>query len=250
MLGRYLLCAALLFQADSRPLPDLKQFLTEFQKNLHTDDLLLSQYTYNEKRTHIELGSNDEPKKTTTDTYQVTRGADGSIYRRLVSKNGQSVKLTKPEKVYARSRKDEEKIINDVFAGYDMRIIGREDVDGRPAIRIEFNPRRDYNPNTREGRIMRRVAGQAWVDEADHQLVRLDAEAIDTISIGFGLLAKLQKGAKIQAERRKVNNEAWLPSQTEVSLSARILLLKGLHLREVREYSDYKKFNVETVIKI
>src|SRR5581483_2737017 len=178
---------------------------------------------------------------------QVTRGSDGTIYRRLVSKNGEPVNGAKPQKVYGRSRKDEEKVIDDVFAGYEMRIVAREDVDGRPAIRIEFKPRPRYNPKTREGRIMRRVAGEAWVNEGDHQLVRLDAEAIDTISVGFGLLAKLQKGAKIQAERKKINNEAWLPARTEVSLTARILLLKGFHLREVREYSDYRKFNVETV---
>jgi hypothetical protein len=54
----------------------------------------------------------------------------------------------------------------------------------------------------------------------------------------------------IHAERRKVNDEVWLPSRTEVTLSARILLLKGIHIREILEYSDYKKFNVETIIKV
>ena len=88
------------------------------------------------------------------------------------------------------------------------------------------------------------------MNESDHQLVRIDAHVIDTISLGFGLLAKLQKGAMVHAERRKVNDEVWLPDKTEVSLSARVLLLKGFHLREILEYSEYKKFNVETVIKV
>jgi hypothetical protein len=32
------------------------------------------------------------------------------------------------------------------------------------------------------------------VSEDDHQLVRLDAEVFETVSIGFGILAKLEKG--------------------------------------------------------
>lgn len=250
MLGICLLCAALFVQADSKPLPELRQFLTDFRKTLHTNDLLLSQYTYTEKRTHIELGSDDQPQKTQTLIYHVTRSADGSIYRQLVSNDGSPVRSTKPERVERGARKDEDKVIDDVFAGYDMRIVGREQIEGRPAIRISFEPRADYHPMTREGRIIHHVKGEAWVNEADHQLVRVDAHVIDAISLGFGLLAKLQKGAMLHAERQKVNDEVWLPVKTEVSLSARVLLLKGLHLREILEYSDYKKFNVETIIKV
>jgi hypothetical protein len=250
MIGVYLLCASLFVQANSKPLPELRQFLKDFRKTLHTNDLLLSQYTYTEKRTHIELGSDDQPKKAQTLIYHVTRAADGSIYRQLVSNDGSPVRSAKPEKVERGTRKDEDKVIDDVFAGYDMRIIGREEIEGRLAIRISFQPRADYRPSTREGKIIHHVEGEAWVNEADHQLVRVDAHVIDTISLGFGLLAKLQKGATLHAERRKVNDEVWLPVKTEVSLSARVLLLKGIHVREVLEYSDYKKFNVETIIKV
>src|SRR5215470_4914621 len=250
MLGIFLLCAVLFVQADSKPLPELRQFVTDFRKTLHTNDLLLSQYTYTEKRVHIELGQDDQPKKTQTLIYHVTRSADGSIYRQLVSNDGSPVVSAKPERVERGVRKNEDKVIDDVFAGYDMRIIGREEIEGRPAIRISFEPRPGYRPVTREGKIIHHVAGEAWVNESDHQLVRIDAHVIDTISLGFGLLARLQKGAMVHAERQKVNDEVWLPAKTEVLLSARVLLLKGLHVREILEYSDYKKFNVETIIKV
>lgn len=249
MLGVYLLCVGLLFQTDSKPLPELKQFLAEFRKTLHTDDVLLSQYTYTETRTHTELGSGGTPTKTETDIYHVTRGPDGLVYRQLVSKNDVAVSGAKPQNVERTQRKDEPKIIDDVFAGYDMQIVGREDLDGRPAIRMRFIPRAGYSPGTRLGKILQHVAGEAWINEADHQMVRIDAEVVDPISIGFGFLARLQKGAIIHVERRKINNEAWLPYKAEVSLRARILLLKGLHIRETFEYSDYKKFTVETTIK-
>jgi hypothetical protein len=251
MLGLYLLLVSSFVQTTPQPLPELKPFLADFRKTLHTDELLLNQYTYSEKQTHIELDAADKPTSTNVDTYQITRGSDGTLYRRLVSKNGTDVKSAKAQKERRSSnREQDERIMDDLFDGYDIRILGRDDLNGRPAIRIRFTPREQYKPKTREGRLMRHVAGQAWVDESDHQLARVDAEVIDTMAIGFGLLAKVQKGARLYAERQKVNDEVWLPFRSEVTATARILLLKGFHVREVREYSDYKKFNVETIIKV
>jgi hypothetical protein len=250
MLGVYLLLVSAFAQTDPKPLPELKPFLADFRRTLHTDEALLGQYTYTEKQTHMELGQDDKPVSTGTDVYEITRGTDGAIYRRLVSKNGGDVKAATPKKENRGAGEEDERVIDDLFDGYEIRITGRESLNGRSAIRIRFEPRPGYKPKTRQGRIMSHVAGDAWVDEADHQLAEINAEVIDTISLGFGLLARLQKGARIHAERRKVNDEVWLPARAEVSLMARILLLKGIHLREIREYSDYKKFNVETIIKV
>ena len=61
---------------------------------------------------------------------------------------------------------------------------------------------------------MRKFAVRAWVSESDRELVRVDAEAIDTLSMGFGLLARLHKGAKLSFLRTKVNDEVWLPHES------------------------------------
>ena len=71
---------------------------------------------------------------------------------------------------------------------------------------------------------MQHVAGRAWIDEEDYQVARVEVEVIDPISIGLGILAKLQKGASIVADRRKFNDEIWLPMRTEITLNARVLL--------------------------
>lgn len=270
-----LLLSLLFAQEGAQPLPDQKTFLTEFRKTLHTDSLLLSQYTYTEKETSIRLNSNGTPKKTEVKVYQILRSADREItYRRLISKNGvplRQAELDKQDKEHqkrvekaqrqrsrktakeleeaaAKERREDDKIIDDLFVGYDVRFLGRETIGGHPAIHIAFKPRSGYKPKTSEGKIMQHIAGQAWVSEDDHELARIDAEVVDTISFGLGLLAKLHKGARVSAERHKINNEVWLPARVEASMSARILLLKGLRFREIAEYSDHKKFNVETIL--
>jgi len=76
--------------------------------------------------------------------------------------------------------------------------------------------------------------------------VRVEAELTDDLSFGFGLLAKLKKGARAQIQRRKINDEIWLPSEARFVGHGRLLLVKGLHIDSLSEYSDYKKFTVAT----
>ena len=60
-----------------------------------------------------------------------------------------------------------------------------------------------------------------------------------------GVVAKLYKGTTLVFERRKVNDEVWLPTRTRVNMSGRALIRK-FSLEAVIEYSDYRKFSVNT----
>lgn len=277
MFSFYLLAALLFVQDTAAPLPDLKPFIAELRKTIHTDGLLLSQYTYTQKTTEMELDSKNKPKKTEVNAFQVFPGSAGHVaYRRQVEKDGRPLtpeeakkeeqalqkrieeaqqsraKTTPAERDRRRSERlrKEQEIIDDAFGVFDIQATGRELVDGRPAIVLQFRPRipATYRPKTFEGKNMQHVAGKAWVDEQDHQLARVQIEVTDAISIGLGILARLQKGASIVAERRKFNDEIWLPVRTEVALNAKILLLKGFNIREITEYSDHKKYSVDTVL--
>ena len=122
-------------------------------------------------------------------------------------------------------------------------------LDGISTILVAFKAKPGYKPRSREGKVLQHIAGQAWIAEDDHQLAKLEAEIIDTISIGAGLLAKVQKGSRLNFERRKINDEIWLPVRVDASLNGRLLLLKGINQHEVTEYSDHKKYTVDTILK-
>ena len=86
-------------------------------------------------------------------------------------------------------------------------------------------------------------------DLLHHQLARVHLEVIDPISIGLGILANLQKGASIDYERKQFNNEIWLPVKTEINFNLRLLLVKGFNMRQIIEYSDHKKYSLDTILK-
>ena len=136
--------------------------------------------------------------------------------------------------------------MNDVFTVFNVRMIGREAVEGHDTIAFELTPKPDAKPKTREGRQMRHFRVHAWVSEDEHELVKLEAEAIDNLSIGMGVLAKLHKGTRLSFLRRKVNGEVWLPAVVNYKASARVGLLFSIRRSGTSEFSGYRKYTVDT----
>jgi hypothetical protein len=66
------------------------------------------------------------------------------------------------------------------------------------------------------------------------------------VSLGFGLLARLHKGSQASFQRRKVNDEAWLPAVATYTVSARVGLVAVVRRGATIEFSHYKKFGVDT----
>lgn len=122
----------------------------------------------------------------------------------------------------------------------------RESIEGHDTIFATLVPKDGVKPQTDDGKVMRHFKARAWVSESDYELVRVEIEAIDDLSIGWGLLARIHKGTVATYQRRKVNDEIWLPEQVTWTASARVLLLKRLRLRGVSEFSGYRKFATDT----
>jgi hypothetical protein len=93
---------------------------------------------------------------------------------------------------------------------------------------------------------MKKFRVQAWISENDYQVAKVEAEAMETVLIGRGVLARLDKGSHGYFQRRKVNDEIWLPSETRFTGTGRLLMLKKINLDQKSEFSDYKKFDVDT----
>ena len=258
---------------SAAPLPEVQTFLREVRARLHSDDYLLDQYTFTERQTQRQLDSNGNVKKVTSAVYEVYPSPEpGRTYRKLIEKDGTALtaeELAKEDqkqeakearkiaKLYSEDasrrasaeserRLKETKTIDEIFQVFAFQIIGRETLGGRSAIVVSFTPRPGGEMDSRAGRILQKFTGRAWVDEEDRQLVRVDAELMDDLSFGFGLLAKLKKGAHAEILRRKVNDEIWLPAAARFVGHGRLLLIKGLHIDSLSEYSDYKKFTVAT----
>jgi hypothetical protein len=271
------LVAAVTVTGQERPLPDQDAFLQEARARLQTDYSLQQGYAYVETRRERKLDGDGQVTDETVrviESYPALPGEERR-FERVIAVDGKPVPA---RELAARDREREEKArqiasrsatesaregarkarereeqrarvsaaVEDIFRVYDVRMLGREVVDGHHTIAFSLTPRPRAEPRTREGRYMRRFAVRAWISETAHELVRLDAEAVDTLSIGFGLLARVHKGSRFSFERRRIDGEAWLPARSSYTGSARVGLIRVLRRQGVSEFSAYRRFSVDT----
>jgi hypothetical protein len=239
------LAALFLLQGPGAPLPDSNKFISEFKKTLRSDEELRQDYAFSERESVTEMDRNGKPKITDVNVYDVYPDR-GQLYRRLLSKNGVSLTqsdldkedhdqaMKKPE-----SPRDDSKIRDELFKIYDVAVQRREPIEGSPAIVLSFQPRPDYKPQSKLTSFLTHVSGRIWVNESNHQLVRVDAEVVDSISYGW-FLGSLEEGTRLIAERWNVGNDIWMPVRLDIQKSQRVLW-KGNKVHEVHEYSEYRK---------
>jgi hypothetical protein len=151
---------------------------------------------------------------------------------------------------YQKDRREALARINDVFVVYDIRMVGRERIEGHDTIALTLDPKPKARPATREGKWMQYFKSRAWISENDHELVKLQVEAIRNANIGFGMLARMNTGTTMSFTRRWINGEVWLPARAEYTIRARVLMLKRFREGGTIDFSNYRKFTVDTATTI
>jgi hypothetical protein len=260
--------------AQDRPLPEYETFAAQVKTHLATDEERQSGYMFIERRTEQKLDASGRAKDESVKVFEVYPGLPGQDrYHRLIEEDGKAVlqgtlavqdrERQKEVESYARrvstnaerqketrqrdkERREYSAAVDDLFRIYNIHMVRRESIEGHDTIFATLMPKDGVKPQTDDGKVMRHFKARAWISESDYELVRVEIEAIDDLSFGWGLLARVHKGTVATFQRRKVNNEIWLPEKVTWTASARVMLLKRLRLRGVSEFSGYRKFSVDT----
>ena len=274
------LCALVCIASPSlRAGDDPKEILRRALKvNSQNHELALA-YTYverHEQRTLDKAGAVAHRKSTTWDVIPLR---EESHYRRLIQRDDKPLtpqeerkqEVTRQKREAARQKAEElraretpeqrqkrldakerahqreQREIDEVVDGLDLRLAGEEQIDGVPVWVIEGAPQPGYKFQSNDlSRVLGKMKGRVWVAKADYQPVRIDAETIDGISFGV-VLGRLNKGMRVHLEYTYINGEVWLPKHMTFSASGRVLF-KGLRMEGDSAYSDYKKFSVDSRI--
>ena len=121
---------------------------------------------------------------------------------------------------------------------------------GQDVLVFDFEGNPEYKPKNIAEHVAQQLAGVVWVDEKQHEVVRLEAYFVRDFRFAGGLLANLQKGTSFIFEQTFLNNEVWLPTYEEAHVGVRVLLIKGFKVNEFTRYSDYQRFHIETLSTI
>ena len=79
------------------------------------------------------------------------------------------------------------------------------------------------------------------VDEAEAEVVRVEATAIDDLTYGLGVVARLNKGATVTLVRERIDGDTWLPTSIRLSGEGRAMVFRKLRVDHVIEWFDYRR---------
>jgi hypothetical protein len=260
-------------------LPDLKELFTEIDKNQKAIDKIKENYA----------GTRDEEETEYDKTGKVTKHdlkeysffyLDGDEISTLTKKDGKALgedeqkkenektqkeiqdiqkrqekKEAKEEKAKEEGKEKKDKDDDEVGIETFLRACQfvnprRERFRGQDVLVFDFEPNPEFKPHKLEEKVVHQLAGVVWIDEKAHDVARLEAYFVGDFRFAGGVIANLQKGTSFVFEQAYLNNEVWLPTYEEAHVGVRLLLVKGIKVNQVTRYSDYKKFNVESVATV
>jgi hypothetical protein len=262
---------------EEAPLPDLEAFSRAVRENLARSERVAHLYAFNERRTDVHTNPFGRLGTGGTRLFEVYPSATRELrYRRLVDRDGvplDAEELAEQDREYreraadalrrlaagdederrsreedaARARERGEQRITDLMATLQFQVDGRTVYEGVPAIVVAFAPRPGAKPETWMGRMAQRFVGTVWVDEAAAEVMRVEATSVDSISFGFGLLARLGKGAEATLTRQAVAQDFWMPNRMKLKGQGRaVMFLRKLEIDFVVEWFDYRRLGVDS----
>jgi hypothetical protein len=123
----------------------------------------------------------------------------------------------------------------------------RERFRGEDVLVFDFEPNPEYKPKSMVEKLVKDLAGVIWVDEKANDVARLEAYFVGDFHLAGGVVANVQSGTSFIFEQAYLNNEVWLPTYEEAHIGVRVLMVKGFKVNAITRYSDYKRFNVDTL---
>jgi len=258
-------------------LPDLKTLFKEIDDNQKAIDKIKENYAGSRAEEETEYDGNGKVKKVEKKEYTFFY-LDGDEVSTLVKKDGKALSEEEQKKENEKVQKEiqdiqkreakkevkeekkkeegkQEKDSDDPGIEVFLRACQfvnprRERFRGQDVLVFDFEPNPEFKAHKLAEKVVQKLAGVVWIDEKAHDVARLEAYFLGDFKFAGGLLANLQKGTSFVFEQDFINNEVWLPTYEEAHIGARVLLLKGFKVNEVTRYSDYKRFNVETLATI
>jgi hypothetical protein len=156
-------------------------------------------------------------------------------------------KRRKREEKRAKERAKEREFAREIPEAFTFELQGEEVVNGHRTWVVGATPKPGFKPRTSGAGMLSKFQGKLWIDQASYRWVKMEMDAIETVSYGW-VVARLAKGTRVELQQTRVNDEVWLPKSVSVRLDARVALLKRLQGDVEVSYGEYRKFQSESKI--
>jgi hypothetical protein len=129
------------------------------------------------------------------------------------------------------------KALPDAFL-YDFD--GNDTLNGVPVVRLRFKPNPDFNPPARETMVYRGMQGHMWIEPKEERLAKMDAQLVDDVSFGWGIIGRLNKGGHFIIEQSKIGPGRWETTHMDLDFVGKVLIFKTIKIKENETASEFR----------
>jgi hypothetical protein len=212
-------------------------------------------YAYREHMVKVNLNKEGKETDHLSETWDVI-GLEGSAYRKLVQRDEKPLPEKEQKREEERLAKETDKrrketpeqrknrlfsftysvhTAPEAIRLFDVRLLGEETINGRPAYVVEKTPKPDAKPaNSNEGELLH-YKTKEWIDKEDLVTARSDMEVVRDGS-------RMKPGTLIQFKSMRNSEGTWLAQETRIRYDIKFFKLMGARGDQLTTMSDYRKF--------
>ena len=111
---------------------------------------------------------------------------------------------------------------------------------GALEIVIDYKPNPKFNPPNTEAEALTGLEGRVWIDAKSHYLVRMEGTIARGVNFGWGMLAHIYPGGKLELNQTDAGGSRWIFTYFSMRLTVRALMLKTVNVRTESTGSNFQ----------
>ena len=143
-----------------------------------------------------------------------------------VSKKATAVSDTRSNVRGKAFEKDDFEVNNDLVKRYEFTLVGRELVNGRPALVVDFVPAKGKLPERNlKDKFLNKAAGRVWLDEEDLAIAKAALRLTERVNVVGGLVGAVWRFS-FGLERERTEDGIWFAREANWHLEGREVFLQ------------------------
>jgi hypothetical protein len=107
-------------------------------------------------------------------------------------------------------------------------------------VKLHFTPNPNFNPPSRETLVYQGMEGDMWIDARAMRMAKIDGVMMRDVTIGWGILGRLDKGGRFIVEQGEVSKGHWDTTKLALDFTGKALIFKSIRIKSTDTFSDFR----------
>ena len=112
---------------------------------------------------------------------------------------------------------------------------------------LECSPNPAFSPPNYESQLLLGMKAEIAIDRAEKRLTRIVGTLFKDVTFGWGFLARLKSGGRVEIAQAKVGGKHWGLTRLQLNFDGHLVMVKPLHIEEIKTCSNYRAVPSMTV---